>query len=204
MPMSETVGLTLEADHMARVGAVSADSPAARAGFRAGDDIIVLGGQPVISIADVSWVLHRAADSGSLTATVKRAGAEQTLTIPLPEQWRHHSDISRRVGTWTLRGMATGGMVLQDLSDEERAARSLPGNGLALFVKSVGQYGKHAAAKNAGFQKDDVLIELAGKSARLTEGELMGRLLQTTRPGEKLKAVVLRGRQRVELMLPMQ
>jgi hypothetical protein len=29
-------------------------------------------------------------------------------------------------------------------------------------------------------------------------------LLQKTRPGEKVKGVVLRGEQRVELMLPMQ
>ena len=66
------------------------------------------------------------------------------------------------------------------------------------------QYNKHAAAKNAGFQKDDVLLELNGKSARITEGELIGQILQTTKPGEKLKATVLRGDKRVDLLLPMQ
>ena len=75
---------------------------------------------------------------------------------------------------------------------------------MALFVKAVGQYNKHAAAKNAGFQKEDVLVELDGLSARMTEGELMGRLLQKHQAGEKVKATVLRGSQRVELMLPMQ
>ena len=83
-------------------------------------------------------------------------------------------------------------------------ARSLSKDKLGLFIKSVGQYGKHAAAKNAGFRKDDVLVELNGKSIRATEGELLGQLLQTTKPGEKLKAIVLRGDQRVELLLPMQ
>ena len=82
--------------------------------------------------------------------------------------------------------------------------RGLAKDKLGLFVKGLGQYGKHAAAKNAGFQKEDVLVELNGQSARITEGELLGQLLQKTRPGEKLKAVVLRGDKRVELMLPMQ
>jgi S1-C subfamily serine protease len=100
--------------------------------------------------------------------------------------------------------MATGGMVLEDLDDDARSKRGLEKNQMALFVKSVGQYGKHAAAKNAGFKKDDVIVELAGASDRVTEGELMGRLLQKNFPGEKLKTTVLRGQERVELSLPMQ
>jgi serine protease Do len=75
---------------------------------------------------------------------------------------------------------------------------------MALLVKTVGQYNKHAAAKNAGFQKGDVIVALGEDTARMTESELLGRLLQTTRPGQKLKATVLRGAERVELQLPMQ
>ena len=102
--------------------------------------------------------------------------------------------------------MALGGMVLEDLSNSARKERGLqPASGdMALLVKSVGQYGKHAAAKNAGFKKDDVIVELDGKSARLTESELLGQLLQHHNPGEQLKAAVLRGDQRLELSLPMQ
>ena len=75
---------------------------------------------------------------------------------------------------------------------------------MALFVKYVGEYGSHAAAKKAGFKKNDVIIELDGKSKRVTESELIGDLLQTHQAGEKLKTTVLRGGQRVELTLPMQ
>ncbi|NDA69006.1 MAG: peptidase, partial [Verrucomicrobia bacterium] len=125
-------------------------------------------------------------------------------TLSLPAGWRAKSDISRRVGTWPMRGMATGGMVLVDLSDEERTARGLAKDRLGLFVKGLGQYGKHAAAKNAGFQKDDVLVEIHGQSARVTEGELIGQFLQQTKPGDKIKTVVLRGDKRIELLLPMQ
>lgn len=204
MPMPETVGLTLEPDQIAKVKSVVPGSIAAKAGVKAGDEFNTLGGQLLLSIADFAWALHRAPESGALPAKVKRGAGEQAVVLQLPAGWRTQADISRRVGTWPMRGMATGGMVLVDLTDEERLTRNLSKDKLGLFVKHLGQYGKHAAAKNAGFQKDDVLVELDGKSARLTEGELIGQLLQQTKPGEKLKAVVQRGDKRVELMLPMQ
>ena len=103
-----------------------------------------------------------------------------------------------------MRGMASGGMVLEDLADAERTQRGLGADKLALFVKGVGQYGKHAAAKNAGFQKEDVIVEIAGLTKRATEGELIGQLLQKHTVGERIKATVLRGKDRKELTLPMQ
>ncbi len=206
-PAAETIGLTLAPDAAARVEAVTVGSAAAAAGLRAGDEIISLSGQPLISLADVSWVLHRAPESGALTAVVKRAGTGKNFllsSIPLAAGWRSQSDIARRVGTWQMRGMATGGLQLLDLADDERAGRNLTKDSLALFVKHVGQYGKHAAAKNAGFQKDDVIVALGGLSRRMSEGEVIGHLLRKNRAGEKVKATVLRGANRVELLLPMQ
>ena len=85
-----------------------------------------------------------------------------------------------------------------------RAQRGLRKEQMALFVKGLGQYGKHGAAKNAGFQKEDVIVELDGMSARISEGELIGQLLEKHFPGEQVKAVVLRGTQRIDLALPMQ
>ena len=204
MPMPETIGLTLAADHIARVTAVAAGSIAAKGGLQSDDELISLAGQPLISVADVSWVLHRAPASGSLSAVVKRAGREQALTLILPADWREQADISKRVGTWSLRGMAGGGLILEDLSDEDRAQRGLAKDAMALLVKGVGQYGIHGAAKNAGFQKEDVLLELDGVKERMSESQLLGRLLLTRQAGEKVKATVLRGADRTGLTLPMQ
>jgi hypothetical protein len=204
MPSPEVVGLKLAPDALARVESVREGSPAARGGFLVGDEILALNGQPLISLADVSWVLHRAPDSGALTATVKRGTQEKAVTIPLFPGWRSKSDINGRVGTWGMRGMATGGLVLEDLADDLRAGRGLKKDALGLRVKFVGQYGKHAAGKKAGFEKDDVIIELAGLTGRLSEGEVIGRLLQEHQVGESVKATVLRGQQRLELLLPMQ
>jgi len=203
-PAPETIGLTLEPDRMARVQSVAAGSIAARTGLQVGDDFVALADQPLVSIADVSWVLHCAPETGSLPVVVKRGGSGKSLQLVLPSGWRKKSDISRRVGTWTLRGMATGGLVLEDLAGDERKRRSLPTQDLALIVKGVGQYGKHAAGKNAGFQKEDVIVQIDGLSKRMTEGELIGHLLDKHRPGEKIKATVLRSDQRIKLTLPMQ
>jgi len=203
-PAPETIGLTLSADHIARVESVTSGSIAERAGLRPGDELTSLAGQPLISIADASWALHRAPKTGSLAAVVRRDGGEKSLSISLPADWRKKSDIARRVGTWPMRGMATGGLVLEDLTNEERSRRKLGDQGMALFVKHVGQYGKHAAGKNAGFQKDDVIVQIAGQSKRITESELIGQLLQEHQTGENVKATVLRGSERIELSMPMQ
>lgn len=203
-PAPETIGLTFAPDHVARVQSVESDSIAARAGLRIGDDLVSLDGQPLISPAEVSWCLHRVTGAGTLVAVIRRDGAEQTLPIPLPEGWRLDSDISRRVGTWGMRAMALGGLYLEDLADEERTRRGLDKERMALLIKHAGEYGEHAAAKKAGFQKDDVIIELEGQSMRVSESRLIGDLLLKHRPGVKVKAVVLRGGERVELSLPIQ
>jgi serine protease Do len=165
---------------------------------------VALSGQPLISIADVSWILHQTPDTGALIATVQRNGSEKTLTLNLPAGWKTKSDISRRVGTWGMRAMAMGGLFCEDLNNEDRAKRKLNTDTMALFVKHAGEYGIHAAAKKAGFQKDDVIVELDGISHRATESEIIGHLIQKHTPGEKVKAIVLRGDQRLDLMLPIQ
>jgi serine protease Do len=203
-PAPESVGLTLAPDAIARVTSVQDGSPAHRAGIAAGDDLVSVAGQPLISVADMSWALHRAADSGPLPIVVKREGTVKALELTLPSGWRETADISRRVGTWTMRAMALGGLVLEDVPDEQRKQSSLATDRMALRVKFVGQYGIHAAAKRAGFQKDDIIVEFAGKTDRLTESAAIGKLLRNHPKGERVSAEVLRGTERVRLTLPMQ
>ena len=203
-PAPETVGLRLAPDQIARVEAVVAGSPAAKAGLQVGDDIVAVAGQPLISIADVSWALHRAPEQGTLKTEIKRGPSRKTLSLTLPGGWRSNSDISRRVGTWPMRAMATGGLLLVDLTDEERAARGLGIKEMALLVKHAGEYGEHAAAKKAGFRKDDVIVQLDGADKRVSESALIGRLLQAHPPGSRLPAEVLRGKERITLSLPLQ
>ena len=204
MPAPETIGLTLAPDAAARVTAVAAGSMAASAGFCAGDEFVSFNRQPLISIADFAWVLHRAPEAGTLAAVVKRGGKAVPLTLALPAGWRSKSDISRRVGTWSMRAMALGGLTLVDLDDAARKERGLATETMALNVKGVGQYNKHGAAKKAGFLKDDLIVGIDGMKSRTSEGELIGKLLQTRQAGEFADVTVLRGSERLTLKLPMQ
>lgn len=203
-PAPETIGLTLATEDIARVTEVAADSPAAKAGIKVGDELMFIDGQALTSIADVSWALHRSPESGALNAIVFRDGKEQPMKIDLPARWRSKSDISRRAGTWSMRGMVLGGLLLEDLSNEQRAQRNLPKESMALFVKYAGEYGIHAAAKNAGFRKDDVLLSVDGIDRKTSESELIGDLLQKHVAGDKVKVAVMRGREHIDLTLPIQ
>jgi S1-C subfamily serine protease len=68
----------------------------------------------------------------------------------------------------------------------------------------MGQYGMHAAAKKAGFKEGDVIISISKIATRITEGELLGYLLEQHFPGDQVPVTVLRGGERQELSLPMQ
>ncbi|WP_395738786.1 Trx7/PDZ domain-containing (seleno)protein [Prosthecobacter sp.] len=203
-PSIETLGITLATDDVAKVEAVVADSAAAKAGVQAGDSFVTLDQQPLVSIADVSWILHRSPDSGSLPAKILRGGKETPVTLGLPAGWRLSSDIGKRVGTWPMRAMAFGGMKMDDIPDDERATLGLDKNQMALRIFHVGEFGQHAAAKKEGFKKDDIIVQIGDDKQRLTESALIGDLLLHHLPGEKIPAIVLRGKERVELKLPQQ
>lgn len=204
MPSPETLGISLLADQVATVSGVMTGSLAEKAGLKAGDEITAFAGQPLVSIADVSWALHRTGASAQHEVIVKRGGVETKLTLDLPSGWKKQTDNSGRVSAWSMRGMAAGGLNLLDLTDEERKARGLGTESMALWVKGLGMYGIHAAAKKAGFQKDDVLVEVADIKDRISESRLHGHLMQEHVQGEKVPVKVLRGDKTVELLLPMQ
>lgn len=204
MPAPETIGLSLDTQFAAKVKDVAANSPAAGVGLRAGDEIVSVAGAPVVSIADVAWALHRSPDSGTLQLQVRRNGAMNEMNLALPVGWRLKTDISTRVGAWPMRAMATGGLRLQNLPPEQRDSLGIASGHMALQVIGVGAYGPHGAAKKAGFQKDDVLVEVDGFSGDITESQLLGRMLTMYPQKTSLKTIVQRGPARVELMLPVQ
>src|SRR5689334_17432558 len=102
-PMPTLVGLTLDPKEKAKVTEVTSDSPADQGGFKAGDEIQFLNGQPIISIGDVQWVLHTAQAPASIEATVLRGRKTTRLNLALAKDWRVKSDISWRATTWDLR-----------------------------------------------------------------------------------------------------
>jgi hypothetical protein len=201
-PMPDEIGLSLDPKEKAKVKAVRPGSTAARDGFSSGDEILFLEGQPIVSIADVQWVLQNAAEPARLKASVRRRGKTLDLPLTLGKGWRKHTNVSWRPTSWDLRRMALGGMFLEDLPEDERRAANLDSTQMALRAKHVGEYGEHAVAKKAGLRKDDIVIGFDGTTNRMTESELFGYVLQNKVPGARLPVSILRGTEKLSIDLP--
>jgi hypothetical protein len=204
-PHPKAIGLILDPEHRALVKDVRADTPASEAGFQAGDVIESMGSQPLISIADVQWVLHQTpATGGKLTAIVSRNGTSKELTLQLLSGWRQAGDISWRVSSWGLRRMTTGGMLLERASTEQRQGAGVGEDDMALFVKHVGKYGAHAVAMKAGVKPGDVLVAFDGRRDLLREADVFRHGLVERKPGDRVPITLSRDGTSIKAMLLMQ
>jgi S1-C subfamily serine protease len=204
-PHPKTIGLILDPKERSTVLRVLNESPAESAGLRAGDVILKLEGQPLLSMADVQWVLHQTPAAGAdLKFEVQRGERKESLKLKLPKDWRQRDDLSWRASTWGLRRMALGGLLLEALGPEGRKQTEIPDSTMALRIKHVGQYGPHAAAQNAGFRKDDLVVSFDGRTDLLRETDVLAYALTNRKAGERVPVTVLRGGKMLKLMLPMQ
>lgn len=204
-PMPDTIGLKLDPTKRASVLEVAAGSIAAKAGFKAGDEINKIDNQSVISIADVQWMLERSGDSSpNQRWEVSRSGNNIQLIFDLPQGWRRASPFAWRVTSWDLRRMGFGGMKLEDMTDEERRERGLSQTQMALYARNVGQWGEHAVAKKAGVKKGDIIINFDGLTQRATEGDALSHAMKNRMRGDTLPITVLRGKQRHNFRIRMQ
>lgn len=204
-PHPKAVGLVLDPKETAKILEVLPGSAADKAGLRAGETIEFMDGQPILSIADVQWVLHNSDPSGaSVALKIRRGNDWRDGTLKLDNGWRHADDISWRVSSWSYRRMASGGMVLEAVPSEEREKLPLPADHMALRVKYIGQQGPHAAAKRAGLEKEDVIVEFDGQTNLHDESSFLYYSMMHRKVGELVDVRVLRNGQRKTFQLPMQ
>jgi hypothetical protein len=203
-PHPRILGLVVDPASRATLRDVTPASSAARDGFKPGDELVSLEGQPILSIADIQWVLHHAGSAGKLKAEVLRAGKTVPLALTLDAGWRRRDNLSWRATSWDLRRMATGGLLLESLTPDQRKQAGAPAEGLALRVKHVGEYGAHAVAKQAGVRKEDVVVGVDGKTQPMTESELLAYLVSEKKPGDLVPFTVLRSGAKLEMTIRMQ
>ena len=203
-PLPRAIGFSLDPQTRSSIDSVVEGTAADFGGLRAGDEIITLGGQVILSIADVQWVLHHAKSSQNLPAVVQRAGKRVSLNIKLAEGWRRQTDITWRVSSWAMRRIGTGGLLFQPLTIQERRNAGVDPDGLALRVKHVGQYGAHAAAKRAGVKSGDILVSYDNQMGDWTPSQLLGYIGQKTVTGQKVAIRINRDGKILNLMLPIQ
>lgn len=199
-PMPDVVGCKLDPQEKATVREVVPDSPAAASGFEAGDEILTLDGQPMLSTADVQWVLRNGGASAELEVTVLRRGTRKDLSLVLPNGWRRGSDISWRPTTKLLRHRVLLGLELKDLADAKRDELGIDRDALALHIDQLVL--AFSPAHDAGFRYHDVIVAFDGRTQRMSESELLAYLLQEKLEPAKIPVTVLRAGEHVELTIP--
>jgi hypothetical protein len=204
-PHPKAIGLVMDPQERALVKRVEAGSPAATAGFAAGDVILRLAGQPLLSIADIQWVLHQVpANGGQLVADVRRGSeaVKSSLTLDLPAGWRRRDDIAWRASSWELRRHALGGLYLKPLEAEGRESLRIADGKMALRAQHVGEFAPHDRAKRAGFRKGDIVVAFDGRRDLLRETDLLAYALELAKAGKQVDVELLRDGQPLRFKLP--
>ncbi len=204
-PLPNTLGLGVDAKDGQSVRTVGNGSAAQAAGFKPGDRVLRVDGQPVTSIADVQWALHQAPETGAVAFEVERAGATSRLSLALADGWRRRIGFARN-NTTAMLHFSTAGFFSHVLSGGEKQERGIEDGALALRVSYLPQAKDPDANPNAvkaGVRIGDVITEVDGLKARMTADDWLAYLLQKKKPGETLDLTVLRAGASLKLSIPL-
>jgi serine protease Do len=170
-PLPENLGLRMVLDDGLTVKSVRADSPAAQIGLQPGDELLALGDQPLVSQADIQWVLHHAPPVTKLPVKFRRDGQVGEKLFDLRDDWKK-TDMYWRSSLVGLRH----GLHLQKASANERQKLGLGPERMALTVR----YSFENAAR-AGIRNGDIIVSVNGRTDLLSESEVLA-YLHLTRP----------------------
>ncbi|MBL8844063.1 MAG: PDZ domain-containing protein [Planctomycetes bacterium] len=205
-PDPARLGFEVERDQQQRVARVAASGPAARAGLAAGDRLLAVAGQPLLTRADLQWALHQLPTGATkLELCVERAGAPVALQLELAAGWKECDalEYAWRPYKWNLTpGPGFGG---KPLDAARKRALGLATDAFAQEVGYLVTWGDKAAtgksAQAAGLKKGDVVVAVAGKSDFANEDHFQAWFRLERKPGETVELVVLRDGQRRTLKM---
>ncbi len=220
-PPADRLGIRLDRDDQTRIVEVRPASSAAKAGVRAGEHLVRVGGREVRTEADVRAALDPLSGDATTVAIelaesapavrvasglASRPSARRSLELALPSGWRRGDalDLAWRSDMWHLRPNPGFGGVF--LGADEKKNLGLPGDRFALRINYLIDFGPHPEdgrnAKRAGLKKGDVVFGVDGRSDFLNERQFQAwwRLAQS--PGRSAKLDVLSGKVRKTIELP--
>ncbi len=193
-PKPDRLGLALALDERATVKSVATGSAAAQAGFLPGDRIATLEGQPMISIADVQWVLQHAKAPCDIAAEVDRGNARQGLTLRLAADWRRGEDVTWRTSTHALRPFGW-----QEATPDQRRALGVKDDALCVRVRGFPKVGP---AQRAGLAVGDFVVEIDGSAAPISENRWLTYLFKEKVRGESVSLTIVHDGKREKVRLP--
>ena len=194
-PTPSSVGIAIDPKRQEMVRSVRPASPAHRAGIRAGDELLSVDGQRILSLGDFSRVLHLASEEAELPLNVRRGEKTLRKTVRLSGKWRLNEDPSWRESTHVAG--PGGGFWGRKLDTDEKKKQGLAPGDLGLLVTYI--WGNHA--RRAGLKLDDVVISVDGLRRDMTIRQMHAHLHLQRNYGDTVPIAVRRKGQKVELSM---
>jgi serine protease Do len=197
-PLPQEIGIEMDPQEVATIRTVQAGSHAARAGLHVGDKIKHINDQPILSTADIQWVLHHAKSPDTLSIDVERSGEPESVELQLEEGWR------LRMGDWRYLNQLMQGYLAnfraQPADPATRKKLGLADDDLAFELSWVNTWRNRPVYP---LLDGDVIIGINGNRKSMQLGEFTARLFRDARE-QTLQLTVIRQGQRktVDIKLP--
>lgn len=196
-PMPDLLGLHMDLKECATVAAVDAGSVAEKGGFRKGDRIVKIEGQPPISLADVQWVLQQAKTPSIVKCDVDRADGTPAMTsLALEPGWRKY-DILWRPSTNPMQP----GFGTDEATQAERDKLGVDAKSLALRVRGIF---KNGPATGSGLAAGDFIVSVDGRRDVTNKLEFIVYCQQQKLSGDKIELTLggAKKKRKIEIELP--
>ncbi|MGI8656469.1 MAG: PDZ domain-containing protein [Pyrinomonadaceae bacterium] len=167
-------------------------SPADKAGLVGGDIVTSFDNQFVKSAGDMRKLLAATPAGKSVDVIFLRDGEAKHTTLVTAAK----DQVEQLTDTWEKAADKQGTLGLDD-SDFARVA--VPGT--SIYGVQLGEVARNSAAGLSGLREKDLLIEFDGAPIRTVE-EFAARIKRAA-PGKTIKAVVMRGAERLEIPVVM-
>jgi serine protease Do len=185
-PPADNIGIRLDVNEGLTVKTVTRDSPAERAGVRAGDVLVRLNGQPLVSEADVQWALDHLPDDARPKLELERNGLPLEVELEPTGEWRKFPT------EWRAS--------LQPLRPNVNLRPQFGQKGSAMALGVNYPRGK---ASDAGLRQGDVVIGVDGRNDLRTEADFLRYIHLDRADAQTAELEVLRKGEKLSITLPL-
>jgi len=201
-PFPDNLGLSIDPKDGQRIAKVTPNSAAARAGLRPGQFITHVNSQPIISIADIQWVLHNLSNDAEFIR-IQIVGSSRQHLVRTAPGWKK-TDISWRGSLWNLHPRLR--VWMPEVEGNELKRLRLPAGHHALKVKWINQGSAEGkAAARAGLRLNDYIIAIDGKPLpKMSPREFTTHVKLNYKSGQKLPLTLMRNNKRIPFQWPLQ
>lgn len=202
-PLPDNIGVHIDRDDGRKVEKVAADTPAARAGIAPGDDITHVNGQPIVSIADIQWVLHNLPnEDAKVEIAINRGGKSETRTLALVSGWKK-IDFFWRGSRWSLRPEPGFWGPALDANQSRNLAGKIPAGVTPIRIQYMGNKNQSKASRDAGLREGDVIIAVDDKPFTWTPPEFQMKVRMEKKKGDTIKYTLLRNGKQLDVTVPL-